>query len=45
MKSNTNRSKNQEHDLKINKSKTRPKEPNWEFEALEAVIRKWVTNE
>jgi len=37
----TNREKNQEHDRK-ELMRVRPKQPNYDWASLEAVIRKWV---
>jgi hypothetical protein len=36
----TNREKNQEHDTRA-KARVRPKQREWNFEPLEAVIRQW----
>jgi hypothetical protein len=38
----TNKEKNTQHE-KDQILKVRPKQPAWNFEPLEAVIRKWVT--
>ena len=37
----TNKQKNQEHDTRA-LAKVRPAQPEYEFTALEAVIRQWV---
>ena len=37
----TNKEKNLEHDARAS-AKIRPKQPQYEFEALEAVIKQWV---
>ena len=37
----TNKQLNQEHD-KAQAERVRPKQPEYQFEALEAVIRQWI---
>ena len=38
----TNKEKNLEHDAR-QQAKVRPKQPEYDFTALEAVIKQWVT--
>ena len=38
----TNREKNQAHDAKV-QSKTRPKQPVYDFQPLEAAMKSWFT--
>jgi hypothetical protein len=39
----TNKQKNQEHDVR-EQSRVRPAPKDYEFKALEAVIRSWITD-
>ena len=39
----TNKEKNQAHDAKV-QDRVRPKQPEYSWEPLEAVIRQWILN-